>query len=191
MIDRQAFFDSARKNLFAETMSQPQVDGITGILDAWENGWDEPDDRKLAYMLATTHHETARTMQPIKEYGLGRGHPYGQRLKQNGSPYLDTPAIFYGRGYVQLTWYENYARAGKELGLDLIHYPDLVMVPENAVKIMFHGMRDGWFTGVSLKTYFNDARGDYVQARRIINGLDRADLIADYGQKYHAALVAG
>lgn len=188
MINRESFFTSARNSLFAGTMSQSQVDGLTCILDAWENDWNEPDDRKLAYMLATAHHETDRKMQPIKEYGLGRGHPYGKRLKQNGTPYIDTPEIFYGRGYVQLTWYENYAKAGIELGLDLLHDPDLVMVPENAVKIMFVGMRDGCFTGVSLKNYFNDQRGEWVQARRIINGLDRAELVADYGKKYHAAL---
>ena len=191
MIDRQAFFDYAREHLFGGTMSQSQVDGITGILDAWENDWDESDDRHLAYMLATAHHETDRTMQPIAEYGKGKNKMYGQRLKQNGSPYMDTPALFYGRGFVQLTWYENYYRAGKLLGIDLIHYPELAMMPEHATKIMFYGMRDGWFTGVALKHYFNASRGEWVQARRIINGLDRAELVAGYGRLYHAALQAG
>jgi len=191
MINRQSFFDYVRTNLFAAKMLQSQVDGITGILDAWEGGWNEPDERKLAYMLATAHHETAMTMQPIAEYGHGKGRMYDQRLKQNGSTYIDTPEIFYGRGYVQLTWYENYQKAGGLLGIDLLHYPELAMEPANAARIMFLGMRDGWFTGVSLKNYFNETKGDWVNARRIINGTDCAEKIADYGRKYHAALLAG
>ncbi len=190
MIDRTAFFDYIRPHLFSGNLNQPQVDGLTCILDAWDTG-DDTDIRNLAYILGTTHHETARTMQPIAEYGHGRGKPYGQRMRQDGTIYIDVPGIFYGRGYVQLTWYENYARAGKAIGVDLLHDPDLAMVPENAVQIMFRGMREGWFTGVKLSNYFNDNRTEWVQARRIINGMDRAELVADHGRKYHAALSAG
>jgi putative chitinase len=41
-------------------------------------------------------------------------------------------------------------------------------------------MRDGLFTGVNLERYFNDTRTDAINARKIINGTDKADLIASY-----------
>ena len=66
MINREPFFSYTRKNLFGGNLTQGQVDGITQILNTWEDGWDELDDRKLAYMLATAHHETDRTMQPSR-----------------------------------------------------------------------------------------------------------------------------
>ncbi len=187
MTDRKPFFDYVREHLFSGTLEQSQVDGLNCVLDAWDADGDT-DTRNLAYMLATAHHETARTMQPIAEYGHGRGKPYGQRMRQDGTMYIDVPGIFYGRGLVQLTWYENYAKAGKAIGVDLLHNPDLAMVPENAVRIMFRGMREGWFTGVKLSNYFNDNRAEWTQARRIINGMDRAELVADYGRKYNHAL---
>ena len=169
-------------------MKAPDQHIYLTALFAWEALPGDKDDRHLAYMLATAHHETARTMQPIAEYGKGKTRPYGQRLKQSGKPYTDTGAIFFGRGYVQLTWYENYDKAGRKLGLDLLHDPLLAMIPAVAAKIMFAGMTEGWFTGKKLSDYFNDTKEDWVNARRIINGTDRADLIAGYGKKYHAAI---
>jgi putative chitinase len=45
-------------------------------------------------------------------------------------------------------------------------------------------MTQGLFTGVNLSRYFNDQREDYVSARKIINGTDKADLIALYAKKF-------
>jgi predicted chitinase len=139
-------------------------------------------------MLSTTHHETAATMQPIEEFGKGKGRPYGKRLKITRKPYTNTNSIFYGRGFVQLTWYENYEKAGKKLNQDFINNPQKVMDLDNATRIMFLGMSEGWFTGKTLSNYFNATKGDWVNARRIINGLDRANWIADYAHKYYAAI---
>ena len=170
--------------LFRSTISQSQVDGINTILDAGES----VDRRHLAYMLATAHHETARSMQPIEEYGKGAHMPYGGRWRMDRKPYTDTQNIFYGRGFVQLTWYENYERAGKKIGVDLIAHPELALEIGNATRIMFYGMADGWFTGRKLSDYINETRTDYVNARRIINGVDRAELVAGYAKLYDAAL---
>ena len=188
MINRKFFFDQARTYLFGGALKQSQVNGMTTILDAWEESWSEKDDRWLAYMLATAHHETDQSMKPIEEYGKGQGRTYGQNLKMDGTRYTNTTNIFYGRGFVQLTWYENYDKAGKKLGQDFIKNPALVMRLDNAGEIMFNGMNEGWFTGKKLSNYFNSTTEDWVSARRIINGLDKANLIEGYGKHYYAAI---
>ena len=188
MINRKFFFSQVRESLFAGKLKQKQVDGLSAILDEWETNHKTKDDRWLAYMLATTHHETAATMQPIEEYGKGKGRKYGNRVKMNGQVYTNTDKLFYGRGFVQLTWYENYEKAGKKLKQDFIMNPEKVMELANATKIMFSGMMEGWFTGKKLPDYFNKTTEDWVNARRIINGLDRAAWIADYAKKYYASI---
>jgi putative chitinase len=188
MINRLFFFTQVRLSLFDGKLKQSQVDGITAILDEWEKNSSKKDDRWLAYMLSTTHHETAATMQPIEEFGKGKNRPYGKRLKMSRKPYTNTPNIFYGRGFVQLTWYENYEKAGKKLNQDFINNPAKVMDLVNATKIMFLGMAEGWFTGKKLGDYFSATKEDWVNARKIINGLDRANWIASYAKKYYAAI---
>lgn len=188
MFNRKFFFDNARRTLFDGSFRQSQINGLNAILDEWEKSWAKNDDRWLAYMLATAHHETDRKMQPIEEYGKGRNYTYGKRIKMDRKPYTDTDAIFYGRGFVQLTWYENYAKAGKKLKVDLLHHPELALTLENATEIMFYGMTEGWFTGRKLSSYFNPATEDWTNARRIINGTDKAQLISSYAKKYYASL---
>lgn len=194
MINRKFFFDQARNTLFGGSLNTKQVNGLTTILDEWDASYSQNDDRWLAYMLATAHHETGRTMQPIEEWGKGRGLPYGSRLKMTKDrsgkriPYSDTTELFYGRGFVQLTWYENYALAGKKLHQDFLHNAAGVMEITNSTKIMFLGMTEGWFTGAKLSTFFNPTTEDWKNARKIINGLDKWDLIKDHALKYYAAI---
>ncbi len=78
MINRKFFFTSARTNLFGGSMTAKQVQGLTAILNEWEAKYAAKDDRWLAYMLATAHHETGRTMQPIEEWGKGKKPPLWQ-----------------------------------------------------------------------------------------------------------------
>jgi len=188
MIDRKKFFDNVKISLFHGKFTQSQVDGLTSILDSCENYQPELIKQQIAYMLATTFHETAATMQPIEEYGKGRGRLYGKNVKLSGMHYVDTKNIFYGRGYVQLTWYENYLKAGKELGIDLINHPEKALEPLIAAKIMILGMTKGWFTGRKLINYFDGRVESPTQARRIINSLDKADLVASYYYKFLKAL---
>jgi hypothetical protein len=49
-------------------------------------------------------------------------------------------------------------------------------------------MTRGIFTGKKLDDYFNAKTDDWINARRIINGTDRASLVADYGHEYYAAI---
>lgn len=182
MINRTFFFDQVRLTLFGGQLKTSQVTGLSAILDEWERAWADSDDRWLAYMLATAHHETDRTMQPIAEYGRGKGRDYGKIDRNNQRAY--------GRGYVQLTWYYNYEKADQELGLGgrLIANYELALQPDIAAQVMFRGMTEGWFTSKKLSNYFNDHTGDWVQARRIINGLDKANAIATYAKGYYAAV---
>lgn len=196
-VDREVLFHSVRDSIFHGKLSQLQVDGINIIVSKAEEV-QLPDKRWLAYMLATAYHETGHTMQPVAEYGKGFGRDYGRKLKRGGGPgrripYEQPDKIYYGRGYVQLTWFENYEQMGKLLKHDLLNHPELAMQPDIAAEIMFEGMTNGFsrrgdFTGVSLEKYFNDKTEDWVNARRIINGLDKADLIAEYGRKFYAGL---
>lgn len=205
-MNRATFFTQVRSKLFKGKLTQYQVDGMEAILDEWEkSGY--TDLRWLAYMLATTYHETAKTMQPIKEYGRGKGRPYGTWYKNSKGviysftnytkkkTYLfdNSPHLYYGRGFVQLTWWDNYYLMGKLLNIDLLNNPDLALDMHVATKILFEGMTKGKsnrgdFTGVSLETYFNSTKEDWRNARKIINGLDKADLIASYGKTFYTIL---
>lgn len=167
------FFDSVRAAF--GPLKQPQVDGFNVLLAATAGlpiAW-------RAYILATAWHETARTMQPIAEYGKGKGKAYGKKDQTGKAPY--------GRGYVQLTWRFNYEKADKILGLNgrLAADYDLAMDPAIAAKIIVRGMTEGWFTTRKLGHY---AHGDFKNYRLIVNGADKADLIADYARKFEAAL---
>lgn len=186
------FYNTIRHVLFPDGLKQSQVDGIEAILDFCEG---MGDNRKVAYVLATIYHECAKTMQPIEEYGKGSRYDYSKKLKRGAGPghripYETPDQIFYGRGYVQLTWYENYEAQGKRLNRDLLNHPELVLQPDIAGDILVHGMVHGDFTGHYLGQYFNSAISDYVNARKIINGLDSASLIAGYAHTFYAGLVA-
>ena len=188
------FIDAIRKNFFNGKLSVQQFEGIKAILVKWdESGF--KDLRWLAYMLGTVYHETARTMYPIEEYGKGKGRRYGNKIKQSGKPYSEPNQIYYGRGYVQLTWFENYERMGRILGIPLLQKPELALVPEHSANIMFEGMTRGVtfkgdFTGRCLEQYFNDTTEDWYNARRVINGVDRAELIAGYSKRFFEILKA-
>ncbi len=139
------------------------------------------DQRWVAYILATVRHETAFTYAPIEEYGRGAGHPYGV-------PDPNTGQTYYGRGYVQLTWLGNYQTFGNRLGMNLVQQPELALDPPTSYQIASLGMTQGMFTGVGLSQFIHDDTADYVNARKIINGLDQADLIAGYAQQFAATL---
>lgn len=179
-VDMLSFFNSIRDS-FANRFTQHQVDGFNFILNHKLLSELKFSKIEVAYVLATVWHETAHTMQPIAEYGRGRGRAYGR-------PHKVTGKIYYGRGYVQLTHYDNYVKMSKQFNVDFVYNPDLVMQPEHAIHILLFGMKQGSFTGKSLFDYFGSTKADPVRARRIINGNDKADLIAGYYRIFLKAL---
>lgn len=186
-----AFFAQVRAEF--GPLKQGQVDGFNVLLDAlkgWHVTW-------VAYALSTAWHETAATMQPIKEMG---GNAYFKRMydiegdrpakaRELGNTRPGDGALYAGRGYVQLTGRLNYARYGLEQS------PDDAMKPDVAAMILRDGMEKGRFTGKAMKDYFPipfvDRQPDYVNARRIINGTDKAQMLAGYAEKFERALRAG
>jgi putative chitinase len=184
MGDPAAFFAAVRK--ITGPLNSTQVETINGLLASaahWPVGW-------LAYGLATAWHE-ARLM-PVEEIGKGKGRPYGIPGKYGQAQY--------GRGLVQLTWDTNYEWADKavaEAGLlprgAILADFSLVMRPDIAAFILVKGMEDGAFTGKSLGDYVGQ-RGtvaEFTEARRIINGTDRAAMIAGYAVQFQDAAVSG
>lgn len=136
---------------------------------------------QTAYVLATAWHESK--FKPIEEIGKGKGKPYGSKIKYSGKPYSAPDKLYYGRGFVQLTWFELYDKFGKLLKLDLLNHPELALVPENAVRILVYGMINGLFTGAKLTRFVNSKSVDFINARKVINGLDKAKLISGYADK--------
>ena len=188
-MNREAFFKAIRANPFRGDLAQTQVDGITTILDSWDKYTTNADPRHIAYSLATTYHETARTMQPIEEIGHGRGRKYG-------IPTGPWKHVYDGRGFVQDTWLANYMFATKRLhqlqilppNIDFAQNPDLMLKAEYAAPVMIFGMTEGWFTHHKLEDYFFDKHSDPVGARRIINGLDCARQIGGYYDAFEEAV---
>ncbi|WP_200844674.1 MULTISPECIES: hypothetical protein [unclassified Novosphingobium] len=179
--DAASFFTALRQ--VTGGVTQAQVNILNLLLVAaggagWPIGW-------LAYGLATAWHE-ARFL-PQAEWGLGKGRPYARAGKYGQSQY--------GRGLVQLTWDFNYEWADKVLGLNglLLRNFDLALDPAIATRILIKGMEDGAFTGRRLGQYIVN-RGTpeaFENARRIINGTDKAQLIAAYAERFQAALDKG
>lgn len=184
------FFDAIRPH-FGGTLTQSQVDGFNAIFEAWSRAGDG-DKRKLAYLLATTEHETGRTMQPIYERGkkayFDKYEPDTSRGKALGNTQVGDGYRFRGRGFVQLTGRANYRKAGEKMNAELLGSPDLALRPDYAAMILVKGCIEGWFTGKSLSSYILADKCDYKNARRVVNGLDKADTIAEYAAAYESAL---
>jgi len=182
MINKVAFQNRLKTYGLFTSVKQSQIDGMNAIIDEWDKSGDG-DNRKLAYVLATTYHETAQRMQPIEEFGKGKGKRYGKKIKYDGTPYTTPDKLYYGRDFCQTTFYDNYEKFGKLLNVDLLNNPELIATLPIASKVIIIGMMKGLFTGVSLKKYFaNEA--DPINARKIINGTDKAQLIAGYYDKF-------
>jgi putative chitinase len=194
--DRTKFFDLYRERF--GPLTQELVDALEFLLGRVEEdtrfAGTESDRRKVAYCLATFKWETAHTMRPIDERGgdryfntrYGPATKVGKRL---GNTKAGDGARFHGRGYVQLTGRANYARAKTIIGVDLIGSPELAKDPLVAYGIAMQGMSDGWFTGKKLAHYFkDDTAPDWVNARRMINGLDQAERIADIARRFNEML---
>ena len=176
-----------------------------------EKGW-------VAYVLATVYHETGRTFEPVKEKGghdyfIKR---YGGQTKVGKSLGNDTPeegAIYAGRGYAQDTGETNYERdekvirseypgvverfekrTGKRFDLTVgdqpgdASDPDNLLDPQIAYCVMSVSMRKGLYTGVGLPKFINRLKCDFVNARKIVNGLDCAQKIAGYAMKFMRCL---
>lgn len=191
----QQFYDAVRP-LFGGKLKQSQVDGLAILVDATAH---LPLPYR-AYLLATAQWETAHTMLPVRETlaasdksavsCLENAWAKG-KLKGVSKPYWRFDAdgkAWFGRGYVQLTHKYNYERASKLTGVDLVADPSKAMIPAVAAKVLVDGSVDGMFTGKRLSTYLDGPAPDYVRARAVINGSNKAAEIAKLARGYAKAL---
>ena len=187
-MNRTTFFAYVRRAPFGGRLTQSQIDGMNAILDEWERRR-VLDNRWLAYILATAFHETGNRMQPVRETFASSDAQAISRLEKAWAagklPWVKTPYWrdgFFGRGLVQITHKANYAKFG-------ITKADALKL-DVSVRVIFDGMIKGMFTGKTLGDYFNTTTNDPVGARKIVNGTDKAKLIASYYQNFLDAMEA-
>lgn len=181
----KAFFDSVREGF--GPLSQNQVEGLNHLLDATK----PLPLRHRAYVLATAWHETGPAssslhMTPRREiWGPTAAQSGYEGRKDLGNTVPGDGKRFMGRGYVQITGRANYQKASNVTGRDLVANPDGALDADTAGKIIVDGMKNGWFTGRKMGDYY-----EYKDMRRVVNGTDKADLIAGYATKFERALNA-
>lgn len=191
----KADFYAAIRPMFGGSLTNGQAQGLEILLTATDG---LPVSHR-AYLLATAKHETANTMQPVREAlaktdagasaALEKAWKAG-KLKWVKKPYWRFDAdgkAWFGRGYVQLTHKANYQKAGTRMGIDLVADPSAALSPMIAARILVQGCTEGWFTGKKLPDYLP---GDYVNARRVVNGTDKAKEIAALAQEFEAAIAS-
>lgn len=137
---------------------------------------------------------TAKGTQSAITKGAKLGAPATQKAVKAYADDDGAELSYFGRGYVQLTWWSNYARSSAQLGmgLQLLLDPEKVLQPEIAYKLMAHGMLtgDGFANGRKFSRYFKGATTDYVKARGMVNGTDHAVEIAAIAGHFKSILLA-
>jgi hypothetical protein len=142
---------------------------------------------QIAYVLATADWETGSTFQPVREaFYVSEDFDTAEAWRKAHLGYYP----YYGRGYVQLTWEDNYRKYQELLAVDLVSDPDKALEPGTALFILVHGFKTGTFTGKKITDFINEAETDFYNARRCINGLDRAGKIAQLAEKYQQEMAA-
>lgn len=191
MVNEAQFFN-AYMRVFHDVLRRGEADNLLILLDFLQHDPRVTDVRHQAYMLATVRAECGRAWLPCEEIGepeyfrkYAAETKIGKRLG-NREPGDETK--YKGRGYVQLTGRANYRKMSAVIGLDLLTNPSVAKEPTVAYHIMSIGMTDGLFTGKKLADYINGERRDYTHARRIINGLDRAEEIAADAARFQLVL---
>lgn len=208
------FFAALRRResgVFGTSLSQPQVDGINAILDACSRH-KVTDAHHLAHILAHVYRETGGYMSAIKEtvYAshkdknpsdaavitrLNNAWAKGQ-LGNVRTPYWRDG--WFGRGKIQITHRDNYAKFERLLGVPLTKNPSLALDQRISADIAVLGMRDGHFRSdgrgpLSLARYVFPRDLDNppdTNPRRIVNGKDGSDReVANAHRAFHKALI--
>jgi len=182
-MDRKVFFDSIRSKVNLTTQN---VIGFEKVLDYAETVGTKPT--KLPYILATAFWETAQTMTPVVE-----AYWMSEDWRKKNLRYYP----WHGRGLIQTTWEKNYLRMGNRIGVNLIKKPDLLLEWEHALPALFIGMEEGLYTGKALDDYIDDIDEsdeedlrEFKEARRIVNGTDKAEAIGKLALVFEKALKA-
>ncbi len=147
-----------------------------------DEGIDDPNT--VAYALATIQHETAGTFKPVREgyYADAPGQEGATGRAEAIKRGYGGGENYYGRGYIQLTHRNNYQDVGNKIGVpDLADNPDKMLDPDISAKALAKFFKE---RGVSNYTQ-ND---DFVGARMPVNGVDKAEMIAESARKWKSAI---
>lgn len=175
-------FDKGRNVLFTAGYTQAQTDSINAILREC-NLQGVSLRTQIGYLLATAYHEcynpkTPNTrITPMREFG---GEAYLKDKKYY--PYV-------GMGFSQLTWEENYKKESIRLDIDLINNPELMLQIPIAANSHVYCITNGTYTGAKLSKYVNANKTDFPNARRTVNGTDKAELIAGYASEFTKCII--
>lgn len=92
------------------------------------------------------------------------------------------------RGFVPLLGKNNYKAFEDFLDIPLVTSPELLEEVETASKVLVEGMLQGLFTGLYLSKYINSRNKDYINARRVVDGVESAKKIAILAQQLESAI---
>lgn len=204
-MDKSKFYKSLRRResgVFGTSLSQRQVEGMEGILEAFAEVGDGMADT-LAYAFATAYHETGGRMVPVRE-GFASSDAAARKavnrlaarrgpnsaVAKYAKPQPPHGHVYYGRGLVQLTWKDNYERSSQDAGVDLVRNPDAAMRPKVSARILIRGLLDGRWNGRGhgIRHYLD--KGDLQGARRTVNITDKWAVIARYHEAFMTAITA-
>jgi hypothetical protein len=198
------FFNEVRP-MFG-VLTADQVRGIEGIINAFNEVGDGDKDT-LAYALATAFHETGKRMVPVREgfcatdadarraverLALKRGP--NSAVAKYAKPTGPYGHVYYGRGHVQQTWLDNYKKSSADAGIDLVKNPDAMLDPKISARVLIKGLIDGRWNGRGYGLPYYEGADDFlsddeaIEARRTVNGSDKAKLIAGYHRNFYNAL---
>lgn len=208
-IDYDKFFEKYQY-YFGENVSRETMKGYTAMLEYWNKAVKEEElhPNWLPYCLASAYHETGwkSRLIPCREgwkktdesavahvkwlYANG----YTSAVDSRGNPYYveaENGKVFFGRGLIQLTWERNYRFMGQRQGVGTLFYddPDQLLTLKYSVPTLYIGMIEGLFTGRRLGQYINAKKTDYYNARRIVNGTDKANDIQGYALDFEKCLM--
>jgi hypothetical protein len=145
------------------------------------------DANHIAYVLASAHHES----------GMGAAmteHDSGQRYEGRadlGNTQAGDGPRYRGRGFVQITGRSNYTRYSRLMNEDMVNHPERAADPDVSARFTVDGMVNGTFTNLTGGiARFNRPEGayDFVHARQLVNGMDRAEAIAIIAGQYRQVM---
>ena len=185
-----------RENLDASEYSDKQRVSEQWIYDKAVD-YGVTDKRQIAYILSTIKWESSFKNQ--KEIWWEN--------RDYWKVDSETKQAYYGRWFIQLTHkhnYEKYTQIIKDMWkdfkdndgniiksseIDLVNNPDIILTSnELAIFIAIHWMKNWIFTWKKLDDYINDNETNYVAARAVVNGSDKADSFASNAQAYYSKL---
>jgi putative chitinase len=159
-----------------QAMFMAQLDHESGGFTKMEESF----NYKSAARLMQVSGSARKQGQPAVEKAMAQGPEAVAELMYGGRMGNKSPGDAYnfrGRGAIQLTGRENYARAGKALGLDLENHPELAAQPENSAKVAAWYWKD---SKLGPAARMGDVRAVTKKINGGTNGLD--DRTAKYGK---------